>query len=317
MNQMRDIDDLELSKVMGQSRPSVNSSQASDEALIRAVQNIKEGKGIRVDENGQTIANKLVEPEPMVQTRQTVETGDNSSNYWKIDGMPSKGKFYPSGSQIVGRPLKVLEIKKISSMNEENGDFILNDIIKRTIKGINHEDIYVADKLFFIFWLRANSYRDSAYVVPFTCNKCDKKTDYHFEVNNLEVKQVSDKFSPKVEYRVGNESITYDYLRIKDEMYIDRFKELNTEAMGNIDNEFLSMAQMIKTIGGKEPTLLQKYYWLIELDPGSFTYLKTLIEKNGMGIKPYVNVSCKECGGTAVAAVSFREEFLFPEAKFE
>jgi len=47
---MRDIDDLELSKVMGQSRPSVNSSQASDEALIRAVQNIKEGKGIRVDE---------------------------------------------------------------------------------------------------------------------------------------------------------------------------------------------------------------------------------------------------------------------------
>jgi hypothetical protein len=76
----------------------------------------------------------------------------NSPNYWAINGLPSNYLLYPKGTQILGRPLKVLEVKKLSSINEENADFIINDILKRTIKGINIDNLLVADKLFIILW---------------------------------------------------------------------------------------------------------------------------------------------------------------------
>jgi hypothetical protein len=56
---------------------------------------------------------------------------------------------------------------------------------------------------------------------------------------------------------------------------------------------------------------------MIDLTPGDFAYLKTYIEKKGMGIKPFVMVECKECGGTAPVGITFQDSFLIPEFKFE
>lgn len=318
---MKDIESSELDQIERASRKSSNSNEVSDKSLIDMVQKIREGKLEEVSKqaNQNMVKPKIVEPEVAQFQQSPLEAMNSSSNanYWKITGLPSKGKFYPN-NEIMGRPLKVLEVKKISSISEENGDFILNDIVKRTTKGIALEEMYVADKLFIIFWLRANTYRESGYTVPFVCNKCGKSSEYHFEINNIEVQQISDEFDPKKEIKLINgEFITFDYLKVKDELYIDKFKEYNTNAIGEIDKELLAMAQMIKTIDGKEKTLMEKYYWLVELNPGDYSYLRTFMEKKGMGIKPYINVTCKECGGTAVVAVSFREEFFIPQFKFE
>jgi hypothetical protein len=282
--------------------------EISDENLINMAKNLKEGKVMK-------------EPEIVRMSRgeeSSVDFSGKSSNYWKIDGLPSLCKFYPEGTQILGRPMKVLEVKKIASMSETNGDFILNDIVKKTTKGINTDDLYVADKLYICFWLRANSYRDSGYVVPFICPKCESKSEYHFEVDNLEIQTISDDFSPDKPLKMKNGDIVqYDYLRVKDELFIDRFKEINSSMIGGIDDELLAMAQMIKVINGKQPTLLQKYYWVTELDPSDYAYLRTYMEKKGMGIKPYINATCKECGGTAPIGVSFQSAFFIPEYKFE
>lgn len=314
---MSDISEDELRQIERSSNQPVNNNrEASDNQLIEMVKKIKSGDTSNL--TMQPVQPKIVEPEMPKQVQYTQPDATANANHWKISGLPSKGKFYPAGTEILGRPMKVLEVKKISSMNEENGDFILNDIIKKTIKGISLDDIYVADKLFLIFWLRANTYRESGYVIPFICNKCEKKSEYHFEIDNLEVQEISDNFSPNAEYTMSNgDKITYDYLKVKDELYIGRFKELNRAAIGDIDNELLAMSQMIKTINGKELTLLQRYYWLTESAPGDYSHIKTLMEKNGMGVKPYVNVTCKECGGAASVAVSFREDFFIPESKFE
>lgn len=312
---MKDIDDEELRMIeRGSQRVNSEDDKMNQEQMIAMVDRIKKGENPYPQ---QSVQPKFLEPDAPKMQIPTFNQHFASSNYWKIDGLPSKGRFYADGTELLGRPMKVLEVKKISSITEDNGDFILNDIVRRTTTGIDVNDLYVADKLYIIFWLRANTFRESGYIVPFICPKCGKKSDYHFEIDKLEVQQLSDDFNPSKEIKIGSSVITYDYLRVKDELFIDRFKELNSQAVGEIDDEILAMVQMIKTIDGKEKTLLEKYHWMIELNPGDYSYFKTYVEKKGMGIKPFVMVECKECGGTASIAVSFREDFIIPEYKFE
>lgn len=310
---MKDVSEEELKQLERMAkRPSQASNEISDEQMVAMVEKIRKGETTAAPKQP-----KIVEPEESRMQALEFQNQLSNVNFWKIEGLPSKGKFYPEGTEILGRPMKVLEVKKISSITEDNGDFILNDIIRKTVNGIDVNNLYVADKLFIIFWLRANTYRESGYIVPYICPKCNKKSEYHFDINNLEVQLLSDDFSPDAEIKVGNDVIRYDYLRIKDELYINRFREINREAVGEIDQELLAIAQMIKTINGQNKTLLEKYHWIIDLNPGDFSYLKTYVEKKGMGIKPLVTVECKDCGGTGLVPVAFQESFFIPEYKFE
>ena len=99
-------------------------------------------------------------------------------NFWEITDLPSKFKLYAPGTKILARPLKVLEIKMLSTLNTDNINFVLNDIIGRCVTGIRVEDICTADKLYIIFWLRANTYRDSSYSIDFVCPDCKAKGKY-------------------------------------------------------------------------------------------------------------------------------------------
>ena len=280
MEQMRDISDEELNRIERETRKprQLQSNEISEEQMISMVDKIRKGENVVPNQP------KVVEPEDVKMQVPSFMNQTSNANFWKIEGLPSKGRFYSEGTEILGRPMKVLEVKKVSSITEDNGDYILNDVIRKTTTGIDINNMYIADKLYIIFWLRANTYRESGYVIPFVCPKCEKKSDYHFDINNLEVQLLSDDFSPEKEIKVGNAAIKYDYLRVKDELYINRFRELNSELVGEIDAELLAIAQMIKTINGQNKTLLEKYYWITELDPGDFSYLKTFIEKKGMGI---------------------------------
>jgi len=296
MNSLRNVSDNKKSNEVG----------ISDESLIAMTQ--KTFNGENPVESGSVLS----------EVRSNMHTSD-SSNYWPIKGMPSKGKFYPKNSIIEGRPLKVIEVKKISSINDGNGDFIINDILKRTIKtSFPFDEIYIADKLFMVFWLRENTYRESGFVVKFECLKCKKVSDFHFELNNLEVQIVNDNFSPESEITLPSGSkVKYDYLKIKDEIFIDRFKEINGSEIPDLDDDLLGIAQMIKSINGdNSSSLIKKYFWVLEMSPADYSALTTMIEKNGMGIRPYVNVECQKCGGTVPVAVSFRADFFIPEYKF-
>jgi hypothetical protein len=268
------------------------------------------------DEQLVGMVNAMKQKSPVMQ-----DTTFPESNFWEVKGLPSKMKFYDPVAKIFARPLKTPEVKKISSINEDNGDFILNDIVKRTTKNINVDELYVADKLYIIFWLRANTYRDSGFIVNFICmnKECNKKITHHFEVDNLEVQFVSDSFDPNKEITlIGSGSkVKYDYLRVKDEAFIEKFKDINGTVLGDIDNEILAMAQMVKTIDSKEKNLLQKYHWVSDLEPTDFSYLRSYMEKNGMGIKPFINVKCESCGGSTPVGISFRADFFIPDYKFE
>ena len=305
---MDDVSDEELNSSVRGGRSNVgNSNGMSDEELIRLTKNT-------MSEPPQDRG--YVEKELPIVNNNFVG-GLDSSNYWKIEGLPSKGKFYPEGTLIVGRPLKVIEVKKITSINDTNADFILNDILSRCIKGIDVNKIFIADKLFFLFWLRANSFRDSSYVVSFKCCKCEKESDYHFEIDSLETQVISDEYDVNKEFTVGKDKITYEYLKVEDELYIYKFKEINSKIVADVDDELLAMAHMIKKINGKSLGLMEKYFWMTNIAPGEFSYLKTIMNKFGMGVKPFVNVTCKFCGGITPVGISFREDFFLPEYKID
>ena len=242
--------------------------------------------------------------------------GENSgANFLEVKGLPSKSLLYPKGTQISARPMKVLEIKKLSTINEDNADFIVNDTIRRTIRGIKFEDILIADKLFLIMWLRDNSYRDSKYVVEYKCGKCENKGDFHFELSQLEVQYLSDNFTDVITLNNGRK-FKYKFLTIGDEIKINRFKE-NNNSIGEIDSELLTIAYMLDEINVDNKSLLEKYWNITNLSPEEFSYITSYIDKYGMGIKPYINVLCNKCGGSTPVGISFRSDFFFPTYKFE
>jgi len=298
--QFENVSDSELNQALSNSKtvtPGIDK-KTEDEIIRKSVEAMQTKSVNRATEN-----NPMLMPE-------------NNSNYWFIEGLPSRYKLYPEGTKIYGRPLKVLEIKKLSSINDTNADYVINEVLRKTIKGINIDDLYIADKLFIVFWLRANTYRESGYVVNFTCSKCETESQYHFEINNLEVQQLSEDFNPNNELKLKNgEPIKINFLTIKDSLVVERFKEMNTKLFGEIDNELINIAEMIKEVNGQKLTLLEKYRFVLDMEPGDFSYISQYIETNGMGIKPYMNVKCEKCGGTAPVGITFHSAFLFPNYK--
>lgn len=284
-----------------------------------------------VDPGDEELIQKALNPEQATQTQQAPQQPlmseispqimggpvDNS-NYYNIEGLPSDYRLYPTGTKILGRPLKVIEVKKLTSLMEGNADFIVNDILRRTLRGIRVEDILVADKLFLILWLRANTYRESGYVVDFTCTKCEQESQYHFELDNLEVQKLSPEYDPnKTITLMSGAKVNLRFLTIGDELKINRFKEMNAKAIGEIDPELLNIANMLTNVSRPEMSMMEKYYWVTNMNPGDFSYIASYIEKFGMGIKPYVNVKCSNCGGTGPVGISFRGDFFLPSYKFE
>lgn len=296
---MQNVSDSELNQIMANSKPATAVNKEQEQEIVKKSLEALQNKAI----------NKAAEDNPMIMP-------ENNANYWTIEGLPSRYKLYPEGTKIYGRPLKVLEIKKLSSINDTNADYVINEVLRKTIKGIKIDDLYIADKLFIVFWLRANTYRDSGYIVNFTCSKCETESNYHFEINNLEVQNIGEDFDPNKEIKLkSGDIVKINFLTVSDSLIIERFKEMNTKLFGEIDNELINIAAMIKEINGNNSSLLEKYRFILEMDPGDFSYISQYIEKNGMGIKPYMNVKCNKCGGTAPVGITFHTSFLFPDSK--
>jgi hypothetical protein len=296
---MEKVDDNELSRAISNSKPVPSIDKKLEEDIIKKTLDTLQSQtmGRAIDNNPSLM------PEP-------------GSNYWLIDGLPSRYKLYPEGTNIYGRPLKVLEIKKISSINDVNADYVINELLRKTVKGINTDDLYIADKLYIVFWLRANTYRDSGYVVNFDCTKCNAASEYHFEINNLEIQYLSDNYDPNMLLKLrSGDTIKMNFLTIADSLNIERFKELNTKVVGEIDSELINIAEMMKEINGKKLSLLEKYRFICDIDPGDFSHISQYIEENGMGIKPYMTVKCNKCGGTGPVGITFHASFLFPKYK--
>lgn len=265
-----------------------------------------------VDVNENTSSQVQTEiPEKKVDT--------NDANYYQIEGLPSGCKFYPENTKIYGRPLKVLEVKQLSSINEENADNIINSILKKTIKGINIDDILIADKLYIVFWLRSNTYKESGYMMKYKCGTCKQETQHEFLLEHLGIRNIPDTFSlDKLEFQLKNkDKIVFGFPTIKQERIVDEFKVTASSYISNIDSDIVGLCVLIKTINGEPKTMLEKYNYIITLEPILYAYLVSYISKWSFGINPFVNVTCEHCGGGSVMGVTFQSDFWIPEITIE
>ena len=92
------------------------------------------------------------------------------------------------------------------------------------------------------------------------------------------------------------------------------FQARNKRSLTEFDEEILTIANLIKTINGKEESLMHKYDYIVAMNPIDFGKIESYLNHFDMGISPVMNVTCKNCGGIADVAVSFHPEFFVPKA---
>ena len=243
----------------------------------------------------------------------------DDANYWEVTDIPTKYKLYPVGTHIMVRPLKVLDVKKLTSMSEENAEYVIRDILRKCVRGIDINELYSADKIYMIFWLRANSFRDNRYVVDFVCEKCDSDSEYHFDLGNIRINYIEDSYDPyKIITVSTGDEITLGMLKIKDEIEMENFKQRYQQMFANseegIDDNILNLSFLINTINGKQYDPLHKYQYCVDsLSAGDFSTLTTYIMNTSIGVDPIMTIKCQKCGGESLMGLTFHPDFLFPK----
>lgn len=242
---------------------------------------------------------------------------DPNSNYLPIETLPSKYKHY-SVSNILARPLNVSEVKLLASMDSNNYDFIMNDILKRSTKMIDVGDIFVSDKYFIIFWLRANTYKNSGYEMDFQCGTCNKNSKYNFNVDVLDVEYIKDSVNIDEEKALPNsgDKIVIKYKRIKDETKLKDFIKRSKNTITKYDEEILDIASSVSKINGEEMSLLNKYEFVEKMHPVDFSFLISYIDSVSFGVKHEIKALCGDCKEVTPIGVTFRPEFFIPKYTF-
>lgn len=224
-----------------------------------------------------------------------------------IEGLPSGGKFYDEGTKIYSRPLKVLELKKLAAMTEDNFNQVIHDILQGSVWGIDVDDLVLIDKIFIILWQRANTFEDEKFDVSFICPDCKKESNYHFDLTCVSVDDVPEGAGKNAEYAIGDDKIVLDMLRVKDEAVL-----LERTADKNLDSDVVMMAMRIKKVNGKTLNFEQAYKFISEMNPANFMKLVKVMNETDVEVKPNISVVCKECGGRVEIPMSFRGNFFLP-----
>tara|TARA_Y100000310_G_C20704329_1_gene833634 strand:- start:4469 stop:5374 length:906 start_codon:yes stop_codon:yes gene_type:complete len=252
-----------------------------------------------------------------VNTPQQIQQSGKADNgvYLPLRDLPTKYRLYQTNTLIEARPLKVIEVKKLASMDDGNIDVVINDILRRTVRGVDVNNIFLSDKLYIIFWLRGVTFRDSSYTVPFNCSKCKHDSEYHFEISNLNVDYLKDEYDPNEVHELEHgDTVTLRFLQLHDEFEMERFIEINKKAFGEIDEELLALATMITSVNG-EPVqdLARRYNYVLDFSPRDLSRLSTYVSSNTAGITPKMDVTCKKCGGVTPIGVTFHGSFFLPQ----
>lgn len=257
------------------------------------------------------IVNEFREPE-------IVEPITKSNNMFPIDGLPTDYKLYPPNTTIYGRPLTVKEVRLLSGMNENNGTFIINEILQGAIKGIDFNELYVADKLYILFWLRANTYKNEGYSTEYVCYSCGTKNNSLFTMDKLNVVSLVDKkFDPNHELQLLNcsDKIKIGFPKVKDENKVSQMLKQSKNSSIQLDEEILSMATMIKFINSEEMSLKYVYEYLCNLTVEDYAYIKTYLEQIEIGVSPIISTNCvnQSCQEENLIEVRFHHEFFLPK----
>lgn len=228
--------------------------------------------------------------------------------------LPSKGKFYNS-KNLSARPLNVLELKALSTMNEENSEAIVDRVVRSCVSGIDFEQLLSADKFYLVFWLRANTFKNSDYNIEFDCPHCQSKGNKHtFSLGDIKIKSPEDDAVLDFVLPDCGDSVTLKYLTVKDEMERKDFENRNSKSMMMFEPSILDIVYQISSIGDKVGTI-EKYQYVISMSPDDYVELETRIDEVGIGVEAMVDMKCAKCKGVCQSIVPFRPDFFLSKGR--
>lgn len=228
------------------------------------------------------------------------------AGYEEVKGLPSCGKFYEKGTKIYSRALKVIELKKLAAMDGDNFNDVIKSVLKESVIGIDVDDIILVDKLYIVLWQRANTFAKEKFDVSFVCPECGEESSYGFDMTCVSIKGVPEDCGLDVEYKIGEDTITLDMIRIKDESKMENLVE-------GVDKDIFTMAVRIHTLNGKAVSNEEAYDYITNMNPEDFMQLVDVMNRADTEVKPYLTVDCKKCGGRVEIPISFRGNFFLPK----
>jgi hypothetical protein len=270
------------------------------------------------------------------------------ANYYPIDmaELPSGGKYY-NGQQIYLRNFKVIEIKKLASINGDTAEDVINKILSDVVKGVPYDTILSNDKIAIMFYIRVNTFPDPNYKIKYTCNNpvdtldvngapvlgedgkatqhaCNHEGDLHFTAADLDIKQLKGDFdaTKDLSFQISTgEVISWRFATIADEKNMEQDVKnavvtLKTGGVpeDDIDSDLMEYSYLINTINGVELSLLEKYAFITEgVMPGDYIKLTSaMVERFDFGVDTNIKTVCAECSKDVKVAVLFSEQFFFP-----
>ncbi len=231
------------------------------------------------------------------------------NSMFPIDDLPSLYAYYDT--KIYGRPLNVRELKKLASISSYSASEIIDDVLTTAIKGVDHDKILSYDKLAIIFWLRAITYPQSGYSVPFYCSKCGSEASYDFKVSNISMTSIGNgDIGDSIE--IDGHYLTFKYLTIGDEKRINRFTESVKKSLTKYDMEIVTLAAQVSEFDSN-PAGLMDMHNFINSSPQNYSRVISHLTQFVFGIDEHFNVICNGCGGESQEGITFRSSFFIPE----
>lgn len=247
---------------------------------------------------------------------QSIETQEIRSNYVPIDDLPSKYFFYPPNTKLSAKPMSVADVKSLSNMSDVNYDTIINGVLSRNVTGININQLLRADKYYLVFFLRANTFKNSGYEIAYHCNFCNKDTAYNFTVDILEIAYAKQNVKMDIDLPESKEHLQLRYKTIDDENKYNEFKKINAKTIKDFDEDILDIACDVVSINDEVLSLSKRYDHVINMNPTDYAYLISYLDSISFGVKENVNAVCNNCKEVTPLGVSFRPEFFIPKFNF-
>ncbi len=261
-----------------------------------------------------TDPSKLKPAQPVAPKEVSAEP--KSATFIPIDDLPSKYRLYSESTKIFAKPMTTKNVKSLANVNDTNYNTIFTEVIAENVKGIDVNEIVRSDKFYLIFWLRANTYKDSGYEVQFNCPHCKKNTTYNFTVNALEIDYIKDDIDLNIVLPDSKTKLKIKYVTIADETRFIDFKRITAKNIRDFDEDNLSFAIEIEQINDEALSLLKRYEFVSGMSPIDYAYLESFLDHIAFGVRENIIAQCNSCKGVTPIGVNFRKEFFIPKFEF-
>lgn len=230
----------------------------------------------------------------------------NLMNYWNLDldELPTRGVFYDENAIIRIRPLAVSEVKQLATLCDMNSVSLVNELLRRCLELENLEfnEITLADREYLVFWIRANTYVQSAgYTITAQCPQCKQEFEKQFRVEQFDTKYIQRRL----------DTIHLPDCNIDIPMKMPTIKELKLFKISTTPDEITNIAMHINATND----LQTRIEFIKALSAKDYAVLKYSFEDFKCGIDKTLPCECPKCHSRYNVLIGLADNKLFAPTK--